>query len=77
LFESVYDLNAMSGLQNLSLQNRMNITNCAVAQLLTAPPRGCPPRGFKPDGRPQVHKASLLPLVIKAYTFFKSACKIK
>jgi hypothetical protein len=24
-----------------------------------------------------VHKASLLPLVIKAYTFFKSACKIK
>ena len=42
---------------------------CAVAQLVTAPPRGCPPRGFKPGGRPQVLLASLLPLVIKVNTF--------
>ena len=28
--------------------------NCAVAQLVTAPPRGCPSRGFEPGGRPQV-----------------------
>ena len=43
-----------------------DVDNCTVAQLVTAPPRGCPPRGFKPSGRPQVHEASLLPLVIKA-----------
>ena len=53
-FSNLEGFPAMPGWTNSALSAMPRITNCAVAQLVTAPPRGCPPRGFKPGGRPQV-----------------------